>query len=206
MVSKRIPLFPLDVVLFPDTPLPLHIFEPRYKLMIQRCLENHCEFGILLARSDEIAPVGCTAQIVKVVKQYPDGRMDILTVGQNAFRVVDLINEQPYLEGEVEYLEDEGGSVAPETQQELLKLYGQCHSLIYGRAPQLPEVDVECSVTFQIAAQLPLEVESKQKLLEIRAEPERQSHLLKRLSEWLPQLARLERSRAKAGGNGHGLR
>src|SRR5262249_4582546 len=197
MASKRIPLFPLDVVLFPDTPLPLHIFEPRYKLMIRRCLENHGEFGILLARADEIAPVGCTAQIVKVVKQYPDGRMDILTVGQNAFRVVDLINEQPYLEGEVEYLDDEEGSVTPETQQELLKLYEQCHTLIYGRAPRLPEVDAGCSVTFQIAAQLPLEVEAKQKLLEIRTEPERQSHLLRRLSEWLPQLTRLERARAK---------
>lgn len=206
MASKRIPLFPLDVVVFPGTPLPLHIFEPRYKLMIQRCLENHCEFGILLARSDEIAPVGCTAQIVKVVKQYPDGRMDILTVGQNAFRVLELINEQPYLEGEVEYLDDEVGSLTPEAQQELLKLYEQCHTLIYGRAPQRPEVDADCSVTFQIAAQLPLEVESKQKLLEIRAEPERQSHLCKRLKEWLPQLAHLERSRAKAGGNGHGLR
>jgi Lon protease-like protein len=206
MGAERIPLFPLEVVLFPGTPLPLHIFEPRYKLMIHRCLENNSAFGVILARSDGTASVGCTAGIVKVVKKYSDGRMDILTIGQTAFRVLEIFNDQPYLEGAVEYLEEDTRAPAhTELQQHLLKLYEQCHGLIYGRGPQSPEVHAQCSVAFQIASELPLELGCKQELLEIRAEAERQSRLLERLNQWLPKLAHLERTRARAGGNGHGL-
>jgi len=206
MGAERIPLFPLEVVLFPGTPLPLHIFEPRYKLMIQRCLENDSEFGVVLARSDGTASVGCTAGIVKVVKKYSDGRMDILTMGQTAFRILEVFNDRPYLESAVEYLEEDTGSARTEVQQQLLQLYEQCHGLIYGRGPKSPEVHDECSVAYQIASELPLELDCKQELLEIRAEAERQSRLLERLNQWLPQLAHLERTRARAGGNGRGLR
>ncbi len=205
MGDERIPLFPLEVVLFPGTPLPLHIFEPRYKLMIQRCLDKQSEFGVILARSEGIAPVGCTAEIIKVVKKYPDGRMDILTIGQAAYRVLEVFNDQPYLEGAVEYLDDDASPAGAQTQQRLLQLYERCQALIYGRAPQSPEISNECSVSFQVAGELPLDLEYKQELLEIRAEAERQRRLLERLNAWLPQLTRLEHMRAKAGGNGHGL-
>lgn len=206
MSAERIPLFPLEVVLFPGIPLPLHIFEPRYKLMVRRCLDNRSEFGVILARADGIAPVGCSAEVIKVVKQYEDGRMDILTIGQNAYRVVEVFQEQPYLEAAVEYLDEETSSPRAETRKRLFELYQRCHALIYGRAPQSPEANPECSVAFQIANELPLDLDCKQELLELRAEAERQSRLLERLDKWLPQLAHLERTRAKAGGNGHGLR
>ncbi len=206
MSAARIPLFPLEIVLFPRTPLPLHIFEPRYKLMIGRCLENQAEFGVILARADGIAPVGCTAEIIKVVKKYEDGRMDILTIGQNAFRVQEVFNDQAYLEAAVEYLQEESCLPRAETQQHLLELYQRCRALIYGQAPQPPEVSAECSVAFQVASELPLDLDCKQELLEIRGEAERQSRLLKRLDQWLPRLAHMERRRAKAGGNGHGGR
>lgn len=205
MSTDRIPLFPLEVVLFPSTPLPLHIFEPRYKLMIQRCLDNDSEFGVVLARQDGIVGVGCTAEIVKVVKKYEDGRMDILTVGQTAFRILEVFNDQPYVEGAVEYLDEDLSPADSEVRQRLLKLYEQCHGLIYGRLPQSPEMNTACSVAFQIASELPLDLDCKQELLEIRVESKRQSRLLERLNEWLPQLAHLERMRARAGGNGHGL-
>lgn len=205
MSTDRIPLFPLEVVLFPGTPLPLHIFEPRYKLMIQRCLDNDSGFGVVLARQDGIVGVGCTAEVVKVVKKYEDGRMDILTVGQTAFRILEVFNDQPYVEGAVEYLDEDLSPADSEVRQRLLKLYEQCHGLIYDRVPQSPEVGTECSVAFQIASELPLDLDCKQELLEIRVESKRQSRLLERLNEWLPQLAHLERMRARAGGNGHGL-
>jgi len=206
MGSERIPLFPLEIVLFPGTPLPLHIFEPRYKLMVKRCLEKPAVFGVILTRSDGIAPVGCTAEIAQIVKKYEDGRMDILTVGQNVYRVLEAFDEQPYLEGAVEYLEDEPGAGNAETQQQLLGLYEQCHTVIYGRAPQTPETGSGVSLAYQIAGELPLDLDYKQELLEMRAESERQNSLLERLTQWLPQLAHLERMREKAGGNGHGLR
>jgi Lon protease-like protein len=76
----RIPLFPLEAVLLPLMPLPLHIFEPRYKLMIRNCLDNQEKFGVILAKEKGIVSVGCTARIVELVRTYPDGRMDIRSV------------------------------------------------------------------------------------------------------------------------------
>ncbi len=205
MSAERIPLFPLEVVLFPGTPLPLHIFEPRYKLMIRRCVESQREFGVILARSEGIASVGCTAEIVKVVKRYEDGRMDILTMGRTPYRVLEVFDQQPYLEAAVEFLEDEPGRATPETQQKLLKLFEECDALISGRVPSTPDAHAEFSIAFQIAAELPLDLAYKQELLEIRSEPERESRLAERLEKWLPQLTHLRRVRGKAGGNGHGL-
>ena len=95
MRPERIPLFPLNVVLLPGAPLPLHIFEPRYKEMVKNCLEEKSEFGMLLSLPKGIAHVGCTAEILEVVKRYPDGRMDIVTVGRAPFRVVELFTEKP---------------------------------------------------------------------------------------------------------------
>ncbi len=206
MKSDRIPLFPLEVVLFPGTPLPLHIFEPRYKLMVRRCVENHVEFGVILARQEGIAGVGCTAEVVKIVKTYEDGRMDILTFGRRAYRVTEVFDDQPYLEGIVEYVKDDTRQGPGETRKQLIELYEKCHTLIHGRAPNSPEVSPEISLAFQIASELPLDLELKQELLEIRVESERQNRLLERLNQWLPQLAYLERARGKAGGNGHALR
>ena len=74
-----LPLFPLPLVLFPGAPLPLHIFEPRYKEMIAECLENKKPFGMVRAKENAVAEVGCSAVILNVMKRYEDGRMDIST-------------------------------------------------------------------------------------------------------------------------------
>ena len=106
MRPDRIPLFPLNVVLFPGEQLPLHIFEPRYRRMVRDCLDTTSPFGMLLAMDDGITRVGCTAEILEVIKRYPDGRMDIVTVGRDPFRIVELYTEDPLLAGQVDYLED----------------------------------------------------------------------------------------------------
>src|SRR5260221_14761578 len=108
MRPERIPPLPLDVVLLPDADLPLHIFEPRYRQMVRRCLDDKSEFGMLLALPKGVVHVGGTAEIIVAVKGYSDGRMYILTVGRAPFRVVKLFNENPLLEGEVDYLEGSG--------------------------------------------------------------------------------------------------
>src|ERR1700690_26990 len=95
----RIPLFPLDVVLLPTMPLPLHIFEPRYKTMIRHCLTEKLEFGMVAARNQSVAKIGCTAAIQRIVKEYPDGRLDILTEGSAVFRVTEVLEEKEYYEG-----------------------------------------------------------------------------------------------------------
>ena len=74
-MASLMPLFPLDVVLFPGAPLPLHIFEPRYKEMIGECLEQKLLFGVVRAQETNLADIGCTAEILAVTKTYDDGRM-----------------------------------------------------------------------------------------------------------------------------------
>jgi len=201
----RIPLFPLDVVLFPGVPLPLHIFEARYKVMIRRCLDEHLEFGVVLARSEGIAPIGCTAEIVEVAKSYPDGRMDIVTVGRSRYRIRELFEEQPYLEAQVEYADDEPSSVDDSVRNRLIPLHEQCHTLLFGRRSAAFEPAPDAPLSYQIAGTLPLELEYRQSLLEILSEAERRSQLLEHMEKWIPHLTRLDRSRKKAGGNGHGL-
>src|SRR5437762_6423846 len=105
MRPELIPLFPLNVVLLPGADLPLHIFEPRYREMVKNCLDEKLEFGMLLSLPKGVARVGCTAEILDVVKRYEDGRMDILTAGRAPFRVVEVVTEDPLLEGHVDYLE-----------------------------------------------------------------------------------------------------
>src|SRR6266403_6089970 len=99
MRPERIPLFPLNVVLLPGAELPLHIFEPRYRQMVKDCLEEKSEFGMVLSLDKGVARVGCTAEIVQVAKRYPDGRMDILTIGRAPFRGVELFTADLLLEG-----------------------------------------------------------------------------------------------------------
>jgi len=84
-----LPLFPLEVVLFPGVPLPLHIFEPRYKEMIGECRTNQTPFGVIRALEQGIAEVGCTAEIVSVTKEYADGRLDLVAEGRKRFEVLD---------------------------------------------------------------------------------------------------------------------
>ncbi len=104
----ELPLFPLpDVVLFPGRPLPLHIFEERYRLMINTVLESDRKFGVLLWNPiiSKSVSVGCSTEISDVVK-LKDGRMNIMTQGLQRFRVVEIVKQMPYLVGKVEWLED----------------------------------------------------------------------------------------------------
>ena len=102
-----LPLFPLDVVLFPGTPLPLHIFEPRYREMISECLDRKMSFGVVRAKEEGVAEIGCTAEIITVTRKYPDGRLDIVTEGRERFEVMQVNQERSFLQAEVLYLQDE---------------------------------------------------------------------------------------------------
>src|SRR6202045_62566 len=131
----RIPLFPLNVVLLPGAELPLHIFEPRYRKMVNKFINDRSEFGMLLSMPDGVARVGCTAEIMEVLARYPDGRLDIISVGRVPFRAVELFTDNPLLEGQVDYLEDREVSHQP-ARPELIELYETCHILIFGDYPK----------------------------------------------------------------------
>src|SRR5438045_5795008 len=97
MAGRLLPLFPLSLVVFPRTRLPLHIFEERYKEMVGDAIRDESEFGIVLARDGGILNAGCTVKVSKVLEMYADGRMDILTLGQRRFEIVSLNEEKDYL-------------------------------------------------------------------------------------------------------------
>ena len=205
MRPERIPLFPLNVVLLPGAPLPLHIFEPRYKEMVKSCLDEKSEFGMLLSLPKGVALVGCTAEIVEVVKRYPDGRMDIATLGRAPFRVVELLSQQPLLEGQVDYLEDRGAPGNPVVQRQLVELYEACHTLIFEDYPKNLEGTPVDELSYHIAGTLPMDLLWKQQILELRSEQDRQERLLGYLREWVPHLQNSKAMRQRAGGNGHAM-
>lgn len=198
-------MFPLEVVLFPDEALPLHIFEPRYRQMVQQCLAARTEFGVVLARQDGIAPVGCTAEIQEVVKRYPDGRMDILTIGRATFQIQQVYDENALLEAAVEYVLPVSEAITPEKARRVLRLFEECHMLIFGKLGTVPEAPSKTPLSFAVAGALPLDLEYKQSLLETNSEDARLEDLTERLEQWLPQLQQMRRARRVAGGNGKAL-
>jgi ATP-dependent Lon protease len=205
MRPERIPLFPLNVVLLPGADLPLHIFEPRYREMVKSCLEEKSEFGMLLYTPSGIARVGCTAEILELVRRHDDGRMDIITVGRAPFRVVELYKDNPLLEGEVDYLEDRERPVPAGVQRELISLFETCHTLIFDDYPKDAEGEVPEQLSYVIAGKLPLELLWKQQILELRSEADRQERLVAYLREWAPHLQKQDDLRRRSGSNGHGL-
>lgn len=182
----KIPLFPLNVVLLPKMPLPLHIFEDRYKLMIGRCLEEERPFGILYQSSSGIRPVGCEAKIQRVLSRYDDGRLDILTLGSNRFTVSEFLEEQSYLEGLVAPLRDNGsdpGDSRPLAQEavsllvDLAEMTG--HSIETDFMSRLgPE-----EISFLVASSGIFTLAEKQAFLELTSTRERLSGTIERLKE-----------------------
>lgn len=201
MRPERIALFPLNVVLLPGAILPLHIFEPRYRQMVKQCLKDRCEFGMLLASPDGVARVGCTAEIVKVAKRYDDGRVDIVTIGRVPFRVVELFNENPLLEGDVDYLEDRENLSSPPVERELAELYEACHTLIFSSYPQNLHRDTQDLLSFIVAGTLPLDLLVKQQILECRSEIDRQERLLTYLRQWVLHLEKTNARARRAAGS-----
>lgn len=205
MRPDRISLFPLDVVLFPGELLPLHIFEPRYRRMVRECLDAKAPFGMLLALPNGIARVGCSAEILEVTKRYDDGRMDILAIGRDPYRVLDLFTDDPLLAGAVDYLEDEDSLLDPQSRAKLVELYEVCYTLLFTGMPPDLSRSPHSSLSFAIAGTLPLDLLCKQQILELRSEAERQDRLLRYLREWALHLQKIDPRRHSSSGSGQSL-
>jgi ATP-dependent Lon protease len=205
MRPDRISLFPLNVVLFPGELLPLHIFEPRYRRMVRECLDAKSPFGMLLALPNGVAHVGCSAEILEVTQRYEDGRMDILTVGRDPYRVVDLCTDDPLLAGTVDYLEDKESLIDQQNREKLIEVYEVCYTLLFSGMPANFAQSPCETLSFVIAGALPLDLLWKQQILELRSEAERQDRLLRYLREWVLHLQKIDTHRARGAGNGHGL-
>ncbi|HEX4065764.1 MAG TPA: LON peptidase substrate-binding domain-containing protein [Acidobacteriaceae bacterium] len=183
----RIPLFPLDVVLFPGTALPLHIFEERYREMVGECIREEKPFGVVRADGDQMALVGCTARIVRVLQRYDDGRMDILCEGAQRFEIDGLDESRTFLQADVGFFEDEGaGSTRPE-REDCAALHYATMQLAGFECPAI-HLDLNAPVAFQLADVLPSDLGFKQQLLVSRSDAERTTKLRDFYNEMLPRL------------------
>jgi len=200
-VGSLLPLFPLDVVLFPGAPLPLHIFEPRYKEMIGECLAQKQLFGVVRARETSLADVGCTAEIVAVTKTYEDGRLDIVTQGRERFEILELNQERTFLRGEILYVTDEPEKPTEQEIAHAVELHRQILALANSEQ-DLPEGE-DSPLSYHLAGSLPLDLDFKQKMLGLRSEAQRIQNVITYFEGILPNLRRAVTMRQRAGGNGH---
>jgi Lon protease-like protein len=196
-----LPLFPLEVVLLPGAPLPLHIFEPRYKEMIAECRATNAAFGVVRVLEQGIAEIGCTAEIITITREYPDGRLDLIAQGRERFEILEVNRERSFLRGEVLLIPDDPGKGGSEDGARAVQLHREILTLA-GATQDLSGVD-NAGLSFQLAGSLPLDLDFKQKLLTIRSERERVAALANYLEGILPGLRRAARAREKSGGNGH---
>lgn len=198
----KIPLFPLDTVLFPGVPLPLHIFEDRYREMIRTCIAGRAPFGVVRARREGLAVIGCTAVVVRVLHQYPDGRSDILTQGVERFEIEQLDDSYSYLQAEVDLLPDIG-AVAPRcAREECMALHFEALELLGAVEPSL-SLNLDEPISYLLAATLPSDLGFQQELLTIRSDAERTERLLTYYRAMLPKLRRGVQATQRAATNGH---
>jgi Lon protease-like protein len=133
---------------------------------------------MVLASDESMAKIGCTAAIERIVQEYPDGRMDILTEGRTAFRLGEVLDEKEYHEGLMEYLADEPSEINATKEAELVQLVEQCHALLFGRPWDEGEPSEPATLAYRAAAHPPMGLAQRQALLEMRKEEERREFLL----------------------------
>lgn len=201
-LNTLLPLFPLDLVLLPGVPLPLHIFEPRYKEMIKECLDHKSVFGIIRSKEETLATIGCTAEIMNVLKKYPDGRMNILAEGKKRFEVLQVNQERAFLRADVFYLDDENEPAAAADVERAIRLHREIMELA-GAQPEEIEQSETAQLAYRLAGSLPFDPDFQQALLEMSSEAERTRAIVSFFERILPVLQRNARAKRKAGGNGH---
>jgi Lon protease-like protein len=203
MQPNLLPLFPLQVVVFPRTNLPLHIFEERYKEMVGEAIRNQSEFGIVLAKENGIVNAGCTVVVDKILHSHPDGRMDIVTRGLRRFEIVTLNEDKAYLRGEVAFFDDDEPEPAPaELRTEALRLY-QNWIEMEERSPATESMLADAQLSFQLAQGIQ-DLDFLHFLLRTRSEASRLKKLTEFLSVYIPRQRLTTNMKKLAPLNGHG--
>lgn len=199
---ETLPFFPLNVVVFPDEELPLHIFEPRYRQLINDCLSEGRSFGMPVYLEDRVQEFGTEIILQEVVNQYPDGRMDVLTKGGRIFRVDSFRKVMPgkeYAGGQVTWtgLKDDAQPT------HIRKAYQAAQALfqVMGAEPKLHGNKARFS--FMIAHHVGLALSQEYELLKMPSESERLEFLLGHIERMIPIMEDMERTRARIRMNGH---
>lgn len=198
--TRDFPLFPLRLVALPGELVPLHIFEERYQALVERCLNEPTEFGIVCASDEGLRETGCACEIAEILERFDDGRINLVARGTRPFRLHDRQENLPYPAGAVEFLADVASDAGVDLLAEVHEAYAELVRQATDRDPDLVEI-AEMSA-YDMAATVEFNVDSKQQLLELRAESARLDLLLSLLRAAMRKLDFVERAQARARSNG----
>ena len=205
LAFQGFPLFPLGIVALPHESVPLHIFEQRYRTMIERCLQSAPgapgrEFGILWLSEQELKPIGCACEVERVLERMDDGRLNIIARGTRPFRLLERQDDLPYPAGVVEFFsepEEEPDTGAADAARALYR-----ELVMEATDREIEAGELEGMSAYGMAATVEFELDAKQELLELRSENARLRLLTQLIEAALERLELLERAQVRALSNG----
>ena len=191
----EIPLFPLNVVLFPHSKIPLYIFEERYKEMIGNCINNGTAFGINFFSEKNIHITGCSALVEEVTERKENGEMNIIVKGVQRYKIISYeLSIAGYYSGIIEYLDDAIEGFDKIKMEKAVKIYNDLVEIVYKGSVKKIELgdlkwnDGKRSVTFTMAEKSGLSLVERQRMLELDSEEMRLDFILKYFSEVIPKI------------------
>jgi Lon protease-like protein len=199
-LTRDFPLFPLGIVALPGELVPLHIFEDRYKTMMNECLQEEKEFGIVWLSDDGLRENGCACAIDRVLERMEDGRMNLLTRGTRPFRVVERQSHLAYPAGVIEFLEDRDEQVDADALQRAQEAYAELVRRATDNDPEaseLAEMDA-----YAMAATVDFGPDAKQGLLDLRSENARLRLVTRLFHAAMERLELIDRAQERARSNG----
>ena len=197
---REFPLFPLGLVALPSELIPLHIFEDRYKTMMNECLRDESEFGIVWLADDGLREIGCACEIAEVIERMDDGRMNLVARGTRPFRVIERQGHLAYPAGVVEFLDDRDDELDDDVVAAAHEAYADLVRRATDRDPtaeELAELDA-----YAMAATVDFGLEAKQGLLDLRSENARLGLVTRLFRAAIKRLDFVDRAQARARSNG----
>jgi Lon protease-like protein len=198
--ENEFPLFPLGLVALPGELIPLHIFEERFKTMMNECITGEREFGIVWLSDDGLRTIGCAARIEQVLEQMEDGRMNLVARGTRPFRVVERQGHLAYPAGVIEFVADRGEEVDPTLVEGAHEAYSELVKRATDREPDGEELSDMGA--YAMAATVDFGLDAKQGLLDLRSENARLRLVTRLFRAALKRLDFVDRAQARARSNG----
>ena len=202
-MTNFIPIFPLSIVVYPGENLNLHIFEPRYKQLINECHRAKKPFGIPAVIENKVQEFGCMVDITELSTIYDNGEMDIKTKGVKIFRILEMIDDLPdkLYGGAIVNYPDNYEPGVPDLMRKVMKRIRELHGLLKVKKDFVKE-DGELT-SYEVAHHIGLSLEEEYGLMNLLDERQRQEYLNRHLNKVLPMLADMEKLKEKIKLNGH---
>jgi Lon protease-like protein len=198
--TEDFPLFPLSVVALPTELVPLHIFEERYKTMINLCIEGEREFGIIWLADDGLREIGCACKIERVLERLEDGRLNVVVRGTRAIRVLERQSHLPYPAGVIEFVADREELADEEQRGKAHAAYAELVKQATGREPD--DEEIAGMSAYAMAATVEFGLEAKQGLLDLRSENARLRFVARLFRGAIKRLDFADRAETRARSNG----